>query len=55
MGEMITNQALKTNALFTVVENTHHMLVTGSSLVFTPVGNLLTLYCDHFDHGADKS
>ena len=27
----------------------HHILITGSSLLFTPVSNPLTLYCDYFD------
>ncbi len=31
------------------------ILVTESRFVFTPVSNPLTLYCDHFDHGADHS
>ena len=40
---------------FAIVENASHPGYTGSRLVFTPVSNPLTLYCDHFDHGADHS
>ncbi len=30
----------------------HHIFYTGSCLVFTPVSNPLSLYCNHFDQGS---